>query len=56
MDIFDDLVDGLYFPKTIDFASKGLSISIVYEEDIELNRDVDKKLFKPSEKSAKFVK
>ncbi len=53
---FDDLVDGLYFPKTIDFSSKGLSISIVYEEDIELNRNVDKKLFKPSAKSAKFVK
>ncbi len=53
---FDDLVDGLFFPKTIDFTSKGLSISIVYEEDIELNRNVDKKLFKPSQQSAKFVK
>ncbi|MEM7008024.1 MAG: DUF4292 domain-containing protein [Thermodesulfobacteriota bacterium] len=44
---FADLKDGLYFPKTIDFKSKGLSITIVYEQDIELNKEVNKSLFRP---------
>ena len=53
---FEGLKDGFYFPKTIDFSSGNLSIAIVYEDDIELNRDVNKGLFRPSLESAKFVK
>ncbi|MGB3365129.1 MAG: DUF4292 domain-containing protein [Thermodesulfobacteriota bacterium] len=51
---FDSLIDGFYFPKTIDFASEGLSITIIYEPDLELNKNVDKSLFKPSNQTAKF--
>ncbi len=47
-DYFDTLIDGLYFPRIIDFASQGLSISIVYEPDVELNKDVNKTLFVPA--------
>lgn len=53
---FEGLKDGFYFPKTIDFTTGNLSIAIVYEDDIELNRDVNKRLFRPSLESAKFVK
>ena len=53
---FDDLIDGLFFPKEINFKSKGLSISIIYESDVELNKKIDKTLFKPSTETAKFEK
>lgn len=53
---FDNLVDGFYFPKTIDFASEGLSISIIYEPDVELNKDIEKSLFRPASQTAKFEK
>lgn len=52
---FDSLIDGLYFPRTIDFTTGDLSITIVYEQDIELNRDVNKNLFRPSVETAEFV-
>lgn len=45
---FDSLIDGFYFPRIVDFTSEGFSISIVYEPDVELNRDVNKALFKPA--------
>ena len=45
---FESLIDGYYFPKIIDFSTSDLSISIVYEQDIDLNQDVNKNLFKPS--------
>lgn len=51
---FEDLIDGFYFPKTIDFASEGLSITIIYEADLELNKNVDKSLYRPSNQTAKF--
>jgi len=51
---FDSLIDGHYFPKKIDYASEGLSISIIYEPDVELNKDVDKTLFKPAPEVVKF--
>jgi outer membrane lipoprotein-sorting protein len=51
---FDSLIDGFYFPKTIDFASKGLSITIVYDPDVELNKNVDKALYRPAAETAKF--
>lgn len=51
---FDSLISGLYFPKVIDFASEGLSITIIYDPDVELNRKVDKSLYKPAAKTAKF--
>lgn len=51
---FDDLINGFYFPKTIDFSSEGLSISIIYDSDIELNTNVDKSLFKPALETANF--
>ncbi len=52
---FDSLIDGLYFPETIDFTTGDLSISIVYEQDVELNREVNKNLFRPSIETATFV-
>ncbi len=45
---FDSLIDGFYFPRIVDFASEGFSISIVYEPNVELNRDVNKTLFRPA--------
>lgn len=45
---FDSLVNGFYFPKTIDFASEGLSISIIYDPDVELNQEVNKSLYRPA--------
>jgi len=51
---FDDLIDGLYFPQTIEFASDELSITIVYESDLELNTNVDKNLFTPAVETANF--
>lgn len=51
---FDSLVDGFYFPKTIDFASEGLSITIIYDPDLELNKSVNKSLYKPARETAKF--
>lgn len=53
---FDNLVEGFYFPETIDFNSEGLSISIVYENDIELNEEVNRSLFTPPVKTTKFEK
>lgn len=53
---FDNLIEGFYFPKIIDFNSEGLSISIVYEEDIELNKEVNSKLFTPPVKNTRFEK
>ena len=47
-DYFGDLVDGHYFPKEINFEMGELSINIVYEPDVELNKNVDSRLFKPS--------
>jgi outer membrane lipoprotein-sorting protein len=44
---FDGLVDGHYFPRKIDFDTGGLSITIVYEPDVELNGGVDRALFTP---------
>ncbi len=52
---FDSLIDGLYFPQTIDFTTGDLSITIVYETDIDLNQDVNMKLFRPSIETAEFV-
>lgn len=51
---FEDLINGLYFPKVIDFTSEGLSITIIYDPDLELNQKVDKSLYKPAAKTAKF--
>jgi hypothetical protein len=51
---FGDLVDGHYFPRRIDFSTGKLSINIVYEPDVEINRSVDKSLFTPSASIAKF--
>lgn len=51
---FDNLVNGFYFPRKIDFTSEGLSISITYQSDVELNEDVDKSLFRPARQTAKF--
>lgn len=45
---FDTLINGLYFPRVIDFASEGISISIIYEQDVELNKDINKTLFAPA--------
>lgn len=45
---FDNLIDGFYFPQKIDFSSEGLSISILYDPDIELNTSIDRRLFKPA--------
>jgi len=53
---FDSLIDGFYFPRIVDFASEGLSISIIYEPDVELNKDVDKSLFRPAPEVARFEK
>ena len=53
---FDNLIEGFYFPKTIDFNSEGLSISIVYEEDIELNEEVNRTLFTPPVENTKVEK
>ena len=53
---FDSLIDGYYFPRIIEFSSEGLSISIIYEPDVELNKDVDKTLFKPAPEVVKFEK
>lgn len=44
---FDGLVDGHYFPRTIEFDTGGLSITIVYQPDVELNGGVDRALFTP---------
>ncbi|MFB3147445.1 MAG: phosphatidylglycerophosphatase A, partial [Thermodesulfobacteriota bacterium] len=53
---FDSLIDGYYFPRIIEFSSEGLSISIIYEPDVELNKNVDKTLFKPGPEVVKFEK
>ena len=53
---FDSLIDGYYFPRIIEFSSEGLSISIIYEPDVELNKNVDKTLFKPAPEVVKFEK
>jgi hypothetical protein len=53
---FDSLIDGFYFPRIVDFASEGLSISIIYEPDLELNKDVDKNLFRPAPEVVRFEK
>ncbi len=53
---FDNLIEGFYFPQTIDFTSEGLSISIFYEEDLELNEEVNRKLFTPPDKTTKVEK
>lgn len=45
---FGDLVDGHYFPKEIDFETGELSINIIYEPDVELNKKIDGTLFRPS--------
>jgi len=44
---FDELKNGRFFPSKIYFASGDLSITIKYEDDIELNGDIDNTLFKP---------
>jgi len=44
---FDGLVDGHYFPRTIDFDTGRLSITIVYQPDVEINGGVDRSLFTP---------
>lgn len=51
---FNDLINGLYFPQTIEFASDKLSITIVYQPDLDLNTDIDKNLFKPAVETANF--
>ncbi len=53
---FDGLVDGHYFPRSIDFETGELSINIVYEPDVELNGGVDRTLFRPSPETASFEK
>lgn len=53
---FDSLIDGYYFPRIIEFSSEGFSISIIYEPDVELNKDVNKTLFKPAPEVVKFEK
>ena len=45
---FGGLVDGHYFPRKIDFDTGMLSITIVYEQDVELNGGVDRALFTPT--------
>ncbi len=42
-----DIGNGLYFPKNIDFSTRDLSITIRYDEDVEVNTKVDRFLFKP---------
>ena len=51
---FGSLIEGFYFPQTIDFSSEGLSISIIYSPDVELNKSVNKSLYKPAKETAKF--
>lgn len=53
---FGSLVDGHYFPRSIDFETGELSINIVYEPDLELNGEVDRALFRPSPEAASFEK
>jgi hypothetical protein len=53
---FDSLIDGYYFPRIIEFSSEGFSVSIIYEPDVELNKDVNKTLFKPAPEVVKFEK
>ena len=45
---FGGLVDGHYFPRKIDFDTGRLSITIVYEQSVELNGGVDRALFTPT--------
>ena len=45
---FDGLINGHYFPKTIDFKTGELAIIIRYEPDVELNQTLDSSLLKPS--------
>jgi len=53
---FDSLIDGYYFPRIIEFSSEGFSVSIIYKPDVELNKDVNKTLFKPAPEVVKFEK
>lgn len=48
---FGGLVAGHYFPRSIAFESKGLSITLVYEDGVEVNVPVDSSLFRPSASS-----
>ncbi len=45
---FDGLIAGHYFARRIEFESKGLSITLVYEDDVEVNVPVDSSLFRPA--------
>jgi len=48
---FGSLIAGHYFPRRIEFESKGLSITLVYDEGVEVNVPVDSSLFRPSASS-----
>ncbi|HXG30018.1 MAG TPA: DUF4292 domain-containing protein [Thermodesulfobacteriota bacterium] len=44
---FKDFGVGVYLPKRIEMEVDGFSISINYNDRVEVNRDVDRNLFKP---------
>jgi hypothetical protein len=52
---FDDLGTGVFFPKRIELKVNEFSISIRYYDEVEVNSDIDRELFKP-ERLAKFEK
>jgi outer membrane lipoprotein-sorting protein len=44
---FDDLINGHYFPRLIEFKTGELAITIKYEPDVVLNKAIDSLLLKP---------
>jgi outer membrane lipoprotein-sorting protein len=55
-DDFKDLGTGIFFPKRIELKADGFSISVKYDEGVEVNGEIDRDLFKPKRPLARFEK
>ncbi len=53
---FKNVGAGVSFPKKIELKVDKFSISVNYNEDVEVNGDIDRNLFKPKQPLARFEK
>lgn len=53
---FKDIGSGVSFPKKIELKLDRFSISVKYDEEVEINGDLDKNLFKPNQPLARIEK
>lgn len=55
-DDFKDVGPGVSFPKRIELKVDKFSISLKYDEDVEVNGNIDRNSFKPEQPLARFEK